>query len=307
MIEINCGSVSGEYRFVAHTPGVENSERALTGWCRNLITDNGLDLMGNSSGWVRFCSVGSGASTPAASDVALDSRIATSSPGSVYVSANATSYYSELLATYTFAQGATAGNLSEVGVGPNNDGTSLYSRALIVDSDGDPTTITVQPIEVLTVQYRLRLYRNVADREGTIVDGATTYATLSRPADINFGGGALRDWHAMGVWQGGADLRLGLAATQTLGAVTGYPSGNTEQGGFTASVAPYTTGSHYRDCTFSFPQDQGNISGGIGAVSYMGGNSLVLGTQISFTPKIAKDSTKTLALVIRASWGRHTP
>lgn len=60
--------------------------------------------------------------------------------------------------TRQFGEGVAAGIIAEVGAGWAANGDTLFSRALITDGAGNPTTITVLSDEYLTVIYELRRF-----------------------------------------------------------------------------------------------------------------------------------------------------
>ena len=53
-----------------------------------------------------------------------------------------------------------------------NRANQLFSRALIRDGAGNPTTLTVTAIDILTVTYQLRLYRPTTDIVSTVCSTA---------------------------------------------------------------------------------------------------------------------------------------
>lgn len=145
----------------------------------NLITDAGLE---------RFCSlstgtsasnvanfqslfggfaVGSGSTPPTVSDTTLVSQITYIGVQSVVESASWENGYYQIVARSQYGQGVAAGNLSEVGI-RNGASGPLWSRALIEDVSGNPTTITVLPTDFLTVEYTLRFMYPVEDGGHTI-------------------------------------------------------------------------------------------------------------------------------------------
>ena len=115
------------------------------------------------------CYVGTGGTQPSASDTQLVSRITTASSARASVSATSSNArgYAEIVIAYRFDEGEAAGNVSEVGIGGSP--TSLFSRALIRNENGDPVTITVLADELLTVTYRLRLAIPQQDISQTIM------------------------------------------------------------------------------------------------------------------------------------------
>src|SRR5690606_10083462 len=91
-----------------------------------------------------------------------------------------------------------------------------------------------------------------------------------------------------------------------IGAITGSPSGSSNNAG-SVEVASYSPGSYQRDITWVWGLNNGNFAGGIGAVRTLlqdSSGTSRLTFQCGFSPAIAKDASKTLALTFRYSWGR---
>lgn len=288
----------------------------------NLITNNGLDILSGSVGsgnWSVACAVGSGNTAPAVTDTALVSLVATTSTqASQSNTIQSTSpYFSTAVTTWQFAQGAAAGNLSEVGVGPSS--TSLFSRALILDSGGVPTTITVLSNEFLNVTYTLENIVPTADVTGTITLAGVNYsytirASRATNSSVNPGWGISQ-------YQGGNitshDFHIGqgyaFLGTSTIGAVTGNPTG-TQTGGGTRGTGTYSIGSYNLTDSWTWGINDGNLTGGIGAMEIQWGNRSIVGTgnnaggrgiyQIGFSPAIPKDNTKQLTLNFNIAWTR---
>jgi hypothetical protein len=278
----------------------EETRRVLADWFPNLITDGGLDRMGTVADYAGWCQVGSGSTAPSVSDTGLAARIAGTNTlqASVTGAQASAPYYVKNIKTFRFAIGVATGNLSEVGIGWTTTG-SLFSRALILDGAGSPTTITVLSTEALDVSYELRMYPPTVDTSGTIVLAGVTYDWIGRASLVtSYGGGA---W-LPGIYHAGYAPYGMTLYSGAIGAITSYPAGSASAG--SAGVASsYTAGSFYRDITFSFSLTQGNVSGGALAARFTAG----WGTyQLGFTPAIPKDNTKTLSLVIRHSWARKT-
>src|SRR5690606_10175220 len=102
-----------------------------------------------------------------------------------------------------------------------------------------------------------------------------------------------------------------VAYEGAIGAITGSPSGSLPgSSGFSSSVelGSYSAGSFQRDFTWIWGLANGNSGTGITAVRttlrQSDVNSSFLVFQCGFSPAIAKDASKTLALTFRYSWGR---
>lgn len=286
---------AGWFKIEAIRP--DGTRRVLADWFPNLILDGGLDRMGANSDYLNWCQVGSGSTAPVAAQTALVNRIAgTSTVQASSTGAQASApYYGWLRRTYRFAQGVAAGNLSEVGVGWASTG-SLFSRALILDGGGSPTTITVLSDEALDVTYELRRYPGTVDLTGTVVLNGVTHNWVSRAAGVT----------TAGVWTGEGAMALDAAQSfnGNIGAVTApNPSGTS--GVLSATALAYSAGSYTRAVTVSAGLNNSNLSGGIRSIIV---TSNVAGTgryQIQFDPAIPKDNTKVLSLTIQHTWARR--
>ena len=148
--------------------------RDLTNWFDNLVLDSGLARMATGA-WISGISVGSGSSEPLEGQTGLDSFIARTTTVRDWSDGRNVSeapYYYWSRATYRFAPGQAAGNLSEIGAGwGDND---LWNRTLIKDLNGENTTITVFPSEYLDVSFELRIYPNTTDITKTVTYQETT-------------------------------------------------------------------------------------------------------------------------------------
>ena len=303
--------LSGEYNLVVTRPDGSTSE---TGWFKNLILDQGLDKIGSTGPVINYCQIGTGTTTPANTQVALTSYSAgvlfTGSPS--VVNAGTPTYASSHTITYPFAQGAVIGNMTEIGTGWAINGSNLFSRALITDSNSNPITLTVTSIDQLTVYYKITFTPNTAIVNGSIVLGGITYAYTSSATYIGSiyqDAGLLVGSDFYSQYSSSWCYYAAPASTTTLGLnttglanETGYYYGNGLSGGTTLA---YTPGSFYRDTVYTLPVGVGNLPGGIGGVRPILGSAGGNGTaKYVFTPAIPKDNTKTFSLTFRTSWAR---
>lgn len=299
-IPVNVG-VSGHFKMVAVKP--DGTERFLAEF-DNLITDIGLNRLGtgNAATWLQ---VGSGNATPLVSNTALANRIAgTSTVGlNTWVNpAGSAPYFGTQRRRFDFAIGAAAGNLSEVGVGWATSG-SLFSRALILDAFGDPTSITVLADEILQVTYDCRLYAPVGDTNFDLTIGGVVHACVLRAAGAN-----QIYWHGYGVLDAAPQMYVTPYAGP-IGTELQIPSG-TQGSGKQAVADPYVNNSLQRTALLSYGLAEGNISGGIGAmlITHDTSGQYPFGAfQVSFNPKIQKDNTKLFTMNFVRTWSRYTP
>ena len=288
---------AGWFKIEAIRP--DGTRRVLADWFPNLILDGGLDRMGANDDYLSWCQVGSGSTAPIATQTALVNRIAGTNTIQANVAGAQSSapYYGWTRRTYRFAAGVAAGNLSEVGVGWATTG-SLFSRALILDGGGSPTTITVLSDEVLDVTYELRRYPGTVDLTGTVVLDGVTHNWVSRAAGVT----------SSEMWGGLSAMALDWARAfnGNIGAVTaGTPSGTS--GALSVTPLAYSSGSYTRAVTVSAGLNDSNLSGGIRSILiYPSSSNAGVGSyQIQFNPAIPKDNTKVLSLTIQHTWARR--
>jgi len=182
--------VAGRYKIQAFVPG--RPPRVLADWFPNLITDYGMDLMsGAVSGYTEmwnYCSVGTGNAPPAFGNTNLVNRKASTNSTASSLIGNEENYIWRRI-TYQFPQGAATGNLAEVGIGVSSTGDRLFSRALIKDASGNPTTITVLPDEVLQVVWEIRHYFPQPTTSTVMIAGSGEHecsvAVLNKSSTVN--------------------------------------------------------------------------------------------------------------------------
>ena len=270
----------------------------------NLILNAGLERIGTGT-YLDVCRVGTGNSTPTVVQTQLDNKIgSTSTIAAGTFGARATApYFGWSRQTFRFAEGVAAGNLSEVGVGWGNTTTDnfLFSRALILDGSGNPTTINVLSDEVLDVVYELRIYPPLGDIFITGLNlGLSTHDVTVRAARITeglyWGNGLGR--HASFNLSGYSGRTY--AYNGSIGTVTSIPSGSSA--GSDVTPLAYTPLTYEQKGLLTYGLSQANLAGGILAVEVQ----TTLGTyQFGFSPAIAKTSDKVLKLDLKVSWSRY--
>ena len=272
---------------------------------KNLITNGGLNRQGDNADWLRRIYVGSGSSTPNFNDTAMNNFVAST------VTEQATSFGAQSTApffawrriTRRFGAGAAAGNLSEVGIGWD---AGLFSRALIRDAQGNPTTIAVGSDQFLDVTYEYRFYPKVTDDTGTItlsgsVGGVHDYIfRASSVTTVIESVGWFIDPFGYSMGRTSNSSTLGRSVWNgDIGTVTESPSGFS-QNGIPITAAAYSENSLRRDFVVSLDLNTGNF-GIRSALLRMG-----IGTfQIQFDQVIQKTSERLLSLTFSHSWGRR--
>lgn len=298
--------ISGRFKLRAVGPlGVRRESR----WFDNLILDAGLDRIGASATTHTLCAVGTGSNTPTTSDTQLQSLVATTNTIQSAINATASSspYYARKTWMYRFGQGDAEGNLAEVGVGWGSN--TLFSRALIVDSEGEPTTFTVLSDEFLDVAYQLTCFAPLVDVEDTIDISGASHDIVMRAANASNSstGLSLSTLAEVTSFAGGGKTNNSdhRAYDGSIGTITGAPSGTSEQSGGAVN-GTYSSGNFSRDYTVTWGLPNGNLTGGISAVSsrMCSDSSAQMLFQCSFDPVIDKDEAKILTLTFRHSWAR---
>lgn len=272
--------------------------RLLADWFPNLITDLGLNKMGTSSGdnttWYR---VGTGSTTPSVLDTQLVAQVASTNAtqgSNVWAATTTAPYYEYVRQVKRFSPPGTNYNITELGIGWAATGTTLFSRALIKDSSGNPTTLTWLSTEFLDVSYELRAERYTTDTSATItINGVSTALTIRRAYITQVGNTGTDNWFSNSAMTGGS-VYLNTGA---IAAVTTGPSGTRIDA--SSTVAAYSNNSLYREVTSTW-----SLNSGSGTFQSA---ELLLPTgwwQVKFDPAIVKTSNDIVSMTYRLSWAR---
>lgn len=282
----------------------------------NLITDTGLDQIFNSPNfaygfgyYIGNCCVGAGNTPPAYTDTSLVSQIASiygingvdRVVSKTYVPGPPA--YWRMINTYRFGTGVAAGNIAEVGIFPHNDGR-LFSRALVLDGAGNPTTLTVLSDEILDVTYELRFYLDTSDTVGTFTIDGILYDTVLRLCDIDTVPSLENSNHQN---QDSNACQI-TAYSGALQSVTLAPTGSSAF--VNAAFSGYTVGNHSVNVAATFDVAQANYASGIKAFTVLGYHHKY---QMSFlqrsdpTKGIMKVTGQKLTITFRLAIARYTP
>lgn len=306
----------------------------LTDWFHNNVTNVGLDMMATNTGRYGCCQVGSGNSAPANSDTALQTFLAGTSSrsfqGNTYVAGPPA--YIQSYIRYDFAINQVIGNISELGVGPSaSTGTNLFSRELIRDAAGNPTTVSVPSNSQVRVHYKIRHYPPMVDvpgvLNGTIYGGAATRNFTRRAAMIS----SINNINYSATWEPfnerqvvapifatssgtytyitGSDQISTRLASGAIGGITGYPS-NTKETNYSYSASSYSSGSFNRNIVITIGHL--HVTGDIKSILYSAGSDFrniwhmsACPFQVEFDTAIAKGANDTFAFTVGVSWGRY--
>lgn len=289
----------GWFKFEA-VNAITGRRRTVADWFPNLILNNGLNRMGTGS-TIDRCMVGTGTSTPVATQTQLDTRIAsTTTAQSTTYGADLVDDYAYIRRVFRFGAGVAAGNLTEVGVG--NSDTSCFSRALILDGLGSPTSVTVLSDEYLDVTYEVRCYPPTTAVAATVNIGGVDYATEILPSlfgswgDVNY----FRWPTHTGGMAATPTNNPNIRSAGTLGDYTVSAGGTSIASGTTAYLA-YSNNSYELTQRLTFGLTSGSTDFGI--LEFYN----ALGRwKISFDPVVPKRSTNIFTLDFKLAWARKT-
>lgn len=303
---------AGEVRFVITK--ADGSTKIDTGYQKNLILNQGLEFFGGEKGASinSSCVIGSGNSTPTITQTVLDAFIA------IADGSNATSNYSYVdngdslyrlweEKVYRFT-GLNNVNVSEVGLvstGTTSTDYYLTTRALIKDSFGAPTSISIKTGETLDIYYKIHKVIDTSDKSFVInmLDGnggAVPYNAIIRP-------------YAVGTEKWGGKIAGNAANSNWL-----YYSPSSNLSDFISSpsftninenlcvTAPYVKNSYKIITNNSF-----RLSDAISGVRLLlSGDHTFYCYQVRYgavsnDASIPKTSNDTLSIPIEISWGRY--
>lgn len=333
----------GEFRAVAHTGHsydehgneVHGHILAESDWSKNLITSGGLDaLLTNASVYITIVA-GSGNTSPTISNTTLQSYKGKRTTQSVYSRSVSTSPDAEGYFTITTIYRATfnpgslgsgAQNISEAGTAMATSGSTtgaspLFSRGLLVDSFGNPLTISLNAsTEYLDVYWKHIRYIP-AEMTGTqvlsIMGANISHSYTIRPIylDPNQASSGVNLFSIWWMLSGSsADTVAGLSPQLTdtyygapmfgprffdgnisaYGVTNAGPSGSyVAYSGSSWTLDTYVTGSWNRKIKLNVIPTEGNLAAGI--------KSLTLklnfqGWQVQFNPVLMKNGTPSRVL-----------
>ena len=274
----------------------------------NLILDVGLREMGLSVTYLSHCSIGTSSVTPNASQTKLIGLLRTTGTDAFVEQTGANSDdpinpYVWRRVTKRFAPSGSNANISEVSFGSAANGSTAFNRALIKDSGGNPSTITLLGDEYLDVVYELRIYPPMQDITGTFTPTGIDTAPRSyivRPRSV---GGALvyAAINGWGVTNMLADSQFQQSRFYSgdIGTIFSEPSGT--RVGFTASFAMDAVGSS-GTVTLTAQLDSANFPAGIRSAV---GATNSCKYQFQFDPPFMKTADDVFTFSFRHSWGRR--
>lgn len=315
--------LSGRFRIEKRKAGTDIVTHPGFGFQKNLITNIGLDALTEApNGALVGLVVGSGNSTPSFTDQQLDNLIAkTTTAASPAWTIDEGTRHLVFTRTWTFTAPSATGNISELGItytgSPPPAAQLLFTRSLILDEFGSPTTITVLSDEDLVVTYEIRIKQPTEDFPFTLASGHTG---IARSAYINTLRTSISSQshsaNGWGVWSSGSVSNAGQwprwfptmdtsssrrFSPNGVGAITGGPGSLTNGTSANPVIASYVPGSYFRSGTWTMPTGSLNDTAWRSVVWSAGPCCF----QAEWSPTITKNNTQTLRVGFGLSWGRE--
>lgn len=313
-ISLPPAKVKGRYKLTVRKPN--GDIRLETDWFDNLITNYGLDSLvyTNSNSFAYYCRIGSGDTTPSFTDTALVNQYASTSTiqsrSYSYVAGPPAHISHTVVYRFAAIETGVTRTIREIGVS-NNPSDSLQSRALILDTSGNPITITMIEGEVLDATYQYDYYFALMtnDYTQTITIDSVEYTVTWRAAltDSN-------SYTPFGIATLSGNGRIVPSGNMlylysgTIGAVSTLPSGTNSGYITTTAASTYVTGSYQRTLTWDVSLNEGNFAGGIGAAAFHNSSYSVAATlrhQCSFSPTITKTENDIMKISVTYSVARY--
>lgn len=294
--------VEGFYSGVAIKPGIgvvrSFGSKVPT---PNLLTDLAMDAFGTGPQFSQM-HLGTGTTPPAVTDTSLaDFGVSLPSVNTARGNSGSEPYYGWVRFTSTSAVGAATGNWTEIGMSNQNSNGGLRSRALILDSDGNPTVFTVLEDEQFQGTYEFRVYVPSVDSPATVNISGVAHDTITRALHASSG--------EQGHWAPGLGLsplisgRSSSSAffTGGLSAMTGSSPLGASTGDYaTTTTLPYGSGNFYIDATARW--GAGSV---ISAGATLGFRVNGAPVQVNYSPAINKSANEELIVNQRFYWARR--
>lgn len=287
-------------RYLLRVVGSEGLRRSYS--FDNMVVDNGLEQIGTDTVNLTYCQVGRNANPATPLDTNLYYYNAYTSIINEPINFSKSQTKDNVLETnitYEFPFGAITQDITEISVG-NQINTDIFSRALIRDALGNPTSIKVGPDEGLFVTYTVETHVNAADTQVTkVINGVNTVITI-RPSMLGVGSAWTPVKTGLQTDVGSFALASDLPMLDNLET----PIINQDFSADKFSSMTYTPLSHQRTHAFKFGKLKANFPTGIKTV-FIRSNTPFLGAyQLEFNPAIAKTEQNTLSFNLTIGWGR---
>lgn len=325
MLRINLSEVryAGRFKIVKKIGDTVTYEGA---WQDNLITDNGLNLLGTASNVMAQLHLSADNTEPSVTDTQVTSLIRTVSGSSSainYPYVAGQPYFSEQIQVYTFAPTVpeAAYNCSKVYLSAG-DPNSVFSSALIKDSNGLPTTLSIRGKETLEVFYAVRQYYDTSVKTSTMplsLDlGTPTIETemYNVKSQVylpglgvinNYGWSAVKPSGKSSAGLLGSDNTEFFVSGSAMPLLGSYLDNAKDIGVNSHTNKEYVQNSLKREVTVGFSRFQGNYTNGLRSIVIYTSRGIYC---IEYTSQITgkaipKTDSDELELNFEMSWGRY--
>lgn len=256
-----------------------------SGWSENLIPTKGLELClsgGVHSNAALTVVLGTGSNPPAMADTALQSQFTRLSTGpqpfsiARYWQTSVAPYWYRATAVFRFVAGTFNNtNITEVGTEQFYSVGALFSRALVLDANGNPAAVTILADEFLDVTVqRYLIFPETSGTFNQLIDGVPTeFGYTIRPIEMQSASwGDNSTFTAPLVFPVASESSQAsqVFASSSFGAVTGFDMGGTVAGRFsgTSGSPAYVPGSLKRKLRFNLGLTMGNNVAGINGMRF---------------------------------------
>lgn len=296
--------VSGRFKMVVRKPC--GGKRSATAEFDNLILDSGLRyLLDGKDKMLRFCIVGASSLAEQPSDTSMPQKISAAIANTTTSASGDAEAPGRVVQVFYafFRAGQATGVIAEVGMSPvatPSPSSPLFSRTLVRDRAGRPTTLTVAPDEELEVYYELSAQTDPEGQPFSLTLSSGTHTGIVRPQAVRVSnaGATLANGSvckpAYSVFSG-PSARISSSDDSPYGTRTRLGTGST------ATRTPSENLTH-RDVTYVLDKTEGNHPEGFAAMSV--GQLCFTELQISFDPPIPKTADQTFSFGLRYSIGR---
>lgn len=273
---------------------------------RNVITDAGLNALGTDGllAQLMWAAAGTGNTTPSESQTALVTEVGSRSDdnGGLDDTFAWAATYVSVTRQRVFAEGSLLGELAELGLFSAATGGTMWSRVLITDDMGNPTTVEMEADDELVLLYELRLYVPQVDVLGTVAIAGIDYDFTVRACNY------LDDdlWKSTLLEQLGVGSPAPPYATEDDALVAIDADPPNEEVADSIAGAPYSAGSFRRRYRAVWDLGTANFATGIGSVSIPLSDDPLPHFQVAFSPKIPKTDERKLKLTFAVTFGRHS-
>lgn len=298
--------VSGFYTLRAIKPGF-GVVREIEYEVPNLITNLGMDALGEERPSFQRMHLGTGTAPPQVENTSLNNfgvnvigNNGTMEYGSGGSDPVNDPFYAWSRVTWTSNVGGATGNWTEIGISSQNTNGGLRSHALIRDSSGNPVSFPVQADEQFQGSYEFRIYPSISDYPASVSLSGTPYDTITRALGLGSGRWDARVTGQVSPFRATSDVGTFAYSGPGLVPVTATAVSGTSLGARNSyGNSAYGAGNHYLDTSHTWGSGHGVGDINLFQVALRG-----CFFQVLYEPTINKLATETLTINQRTSWER---